>query len=280
MTVALIAIAYRIADEAARAATLPADSRVIYHKLNSHPALAPIPDDKDPSSVKDQARAEANYRQLLVQGALAILLPTEDLENACLRTLVADVIAETILGNSIGDKVCEGWFLWGSITKLIEAIQAMVKPDAMGTKIEAGTRSRLEKFGLLTEKEENRERRNDNRRSTFSSVFWSTLQYCYLAIITLRFVIYGLFASRSQPARSSTILRPARSAGASPTTSVFHPAIQPRPMLSFKIFSLVSTISDLPHRMPWLSGMLGLLQHHLIQGPLQMVGGTDGILDQ
>ena len=276
----LTAIAYRIAHGFANISTLPADSRDVYHKLNPHPALTPVPDERDPSSMQDQAKAEASYRQLLVQGALAILLPTEDLDNACLRTLVADVIAEPILCNSIGGKICEGWFLWSSITRLIEAVHARTKPDAVDPEIDAGTRSRLEKFGLLTEKEEKRGGGKANRQSAFSSAFWSILQNCYLAFITLRFVTFGLFASRSQPARSSTILKPARSAGASPTTSGFQSDFQPRPILSAKIFSLISTISDLPHRMPWLSGLFALLQHHLTQGPLKTVGGTDGILDQ
>ena len=73
----------------------------------------------------DQARNEAMYRQLLVQGALAALLPTEDLENACLRTLVADVIADTILEKSIGGKVSESWFLWSMVSKAVAAHQSV-----------------------------------------------------------------------------------------------------------------------------------------------------------
>jgi len=53
----------------------------------------------------------------------------------------------------------------------------------------------------------------------------------------------------------------------------------PRPILSFRIFPLVSVLLDLPSRMPWLSGSMALLHHHLMHGMLK-VGATDGILDQ
>ena len=231
------------------------------------------------STVEEQFKNEANYRQLLVQGALAVLLPTEDLENACLRTLVGDVIAEPILGNSIGGKICEGWFVWSSITKLLHLVKAKIEPKAMGTEIEVDTRSRLEKFGLLSETQK-AEKTGRKRRSTFSSIFWRVLQYGYLTIITVRFVIVGLFAAYSRPRRSKTILKHSRSVNASPTTSHFQEALRPVPMLSFKILPLISALVDLPHRMPWLSGTLALWQHHLVKGPLKMVGGTDGILDQ
>lgn len=255
---------------------LPTDPRVIYHNLNPHPALSPVPDPAVSATIEEQSRHEAEYRQLLVQGALAILLPTEDLENACLRALVTDVIAETILGNSIGGKVCEGWFVWGSITKLIEVVKAKVKPKATGEEIEVNTRSRLERFGLLTENEEKSGSYKRSRRSTFSSVFWRILQYGYLTFILIRMVVLGFVAASSQAPRSlSTVTKGATA----PIEKPVRLSGQPPPILRFRIFSLASILLDLPQRMPWLCGTLALVQHHQIQGPLK-VGATDGILDQ
>jgi len=194
-----------------------------------------------------------------------VLLPTEDLENACLRTLVADVIAETILGNSIGGKVCEGWFIWGSITKLIEVVKAKAEPKATGEHIEVDTRSRLEKFGLLVDRNDNKEPRKERRRSTFSSVFWRVLQYGYLTFLTVRSAFLGFSASYSRPLRSLTTSKTG--------------SCKTRPILSFRVLPLFSILLDLPRRMPWLSGSLALLQHHLIHGPLR-VGATDGMIDQ
>ncbi|KAL9124187.1 MAG: hypothetical protein Q9217_006460 [Psora testacea] len=274
--------AYRVSYESfQREGSLSTDPRVIYHNLNPHPALEPIPDD---STVEEQSKNEAVYRQLLVQGALAILLPTEDLENACLRTLVADVIAEPILGNSIGGKVCESWFVWGSITKLVDAVKAKTEANATGEEMEVDTRGRLEKFGLVTTEKEETEKdektggNRKKRRSTFSSMCWRVLQYGYLTILTVKSVMVGILAAQYQAPRST------RSVHSSPIKGTFQPSFQPRPrprpILKFKIFSLISRLIDLRHRMPWLYGMLALWQHHLVEGRLEKVGGTDGILDQ
>ena len=276
----LTSSAYRTSHTEALASALPTDPQTIYHHLHPHPALAPIPTIDVPGSVEEQAKNEADYRQLLAQGALAVLLPSEDLENACLRTLVADVIAGPILGNSLSGKVCEGWFIWASITRFLEAIQAKVKPKATGREIEADTRSRLEKFGLLTETVEKMGRDIDKKRSTFSSAFWFILQYIYLGCISVRFVILGLFAAHAQPSRSSLRLKVSRPANVSPTTSFLQPDLKPRPVVCFRIFPLISDLVDLPHRMPWLYGTLTLIRHHLTQGMFGKVGGTDGILDQ
>ncbi|KAL8736874.1 MAG: hypothetical protein Q9181_002240 [Wetmoreana brouardii] len=254
---------------------------LVYHSLNPHPALSPVPDPLLESSITQQLKNEGDYRQQLVQGALAVLLPTEDLENVCLRTLVADVFAETILGNSIGGRVCEGWFIWTSIAKLVEAVKASMSPRATGEEIEVDTRSRLEKFGLLSERGDGtRPAKDGNRRSAFSEVFWRGLQYGYLMVITLRFVVVGLFAASSEPRRSSWSWKAAAadSPNAKPTEA---PAAVLGPMLNFKIFSLVSTMFDMSFRMPWLSGSLALLQHHLVRSPLALlrVGAVDGLLD-
>ena len=207
-----------------------------------------------------------------------MLLPTEDLENGCLRTLVADVIAETLLGNSIGGRACEGWFIWSSISRLVEAVKAQMAPKATGEEIEVDTRSRLEKFGLLSERGESTRPRLDGRRSLFSEVFWRVLQYGFLTIVTIRFVLVGIFASYLEPRRSSSNPK-ATATGLSPMTTGYETPIPPRLILNFKIFSFLSTVLDLGFRMPWLSGSLSLVKHHLIYGPLK-IGATDGLLDQ
>ena len=233
-----------------------------------------------PASVGEQKGHEADYRQLLVQGALAILLPTEDLENACLRTLVADVIADSILGNSIGGKVCEGWFIWENLSKLIEVGKSKVAPKATPEQLEVDTRSRLERFGLLADHGKDKRDQNQNRRSAFSSFFWRVLQCGYLVFVSLRYLVLSFSATYSRPLRSVSLGRRSTSTESSP---VEKKAVEShdrlRPISDFTIFRLISTFLDLPSRMPWLSGSLALLQHHLIHGPFR-VGATDGMLDQ
>ena len=235
-----------------------------------------MPDSAVPSTATEQHEHEAEYRQLLVQSALAVLLPTEDLENACLRTLVADVIADSILGNSIGGNVCEGWFIWGGITKLVDAVKAKIDPKTTGQEIEVDTRSRLEKFGLLSEKGETKDVRNYDTRSIFSSVFWRILQYGFLTFMTIRFVILGFITASSRPKRSTWTSKTLGSREAGPMDKRGEP---PRPMLTFKILSVMPTLLDLRSRMPWLYGSLALLQEQLIHGPLGLAA-TDGIFDQ
>ncbi len=217
----------------------------------------------------------------MIQGALAVLLPTEDLENACLRTLVADVIADSILGNSIGGRVCEGWFVWTAITKLIEVVKARIEPKATGEELEVGTRSRLERFGLLSEKDEVTDTKSNrhSRRSTFSNTFWRILQCCYIAFMTVRFVMLGLVAAYSQPLRSLPTSKTLGLTGGSPIAPQVEAAHKVRPIVKFRVFGLISEVFDLSSRMPWVSGFLALLQQQMMEGPMR-VGATDGILDQ
>lgn len=252
----------------------------MYHNINPHPALSPIPTATKESTIVDQSKNEKGYRQLLVQGALAVLLPTEDLENVFLRTLVADVIGETILGNTIGGKASEGWFIWGSIIKIVDVIQARLDLKASGEKHDSDTRSRLEKFGLLSERGQSTPPSNHSLRSMHSKLFWRILQYGYLTFLTLRFVILGLVATFSQsPQPWSSGLKTAEGLDTPPIAKIVEPPTPLRPILNFKVFSLISVLLNVPLRMPWLSGSLALLQHQLIQGPLK-VGDTNGLLNQ
>ncbi|MCJ1427222.1 hypothetical protein MMC29_005125, partial [Sticta canariensis] len=287
-------LAYRISHPPIPS-PLNIDPHIVYHNLHPHPALSPIPTTTKESTIVDQSKNEVAYRQLLVQGALAVLLPTEDLENVFLTTLVADVIGEMILGNAIGGKASEGWFIWSSIVKIVDVIQARLDPTRIrkaSGEHESHTRSRLENFGLLsetgrgqsTEKAVSIPPSKDVLRSLDSKLFWRILQYGYLTFLTLRFVILGLVATFSQSRQplSSGLKRKTKIADGvetPPIAKIVEPPTPPRPLLSFRVFSLISVLLNVPLRMPWLSGSLGLVQHQLMHGALK-VGATDGLLNQ
>ena len=74
--------------------------------------MSPIPRPEDPKSLQSQADSERAYRQLLVQGVLAILLPTEDLENTCLTALVGEILSELVIGNLLANRISQPWLLW------------------------------------------------------------------------------------------------------------------------------------------------------------------------
>jgi hypothetical protein len=111
-------VAYRTAHQPLNPPPFQTDPREIYHSICPFPALSPVPRAGSELVIQQQKENEAAYRQLLVQGVLAILLPTEDLENDCLTAIVGQVFSEMIIGGAIGGKASEPWLLWEGITKV------------------------------------------------------------------------------------------------------------------------------------------------------------------
>jgi PXA domain len=280
--------AYRTAHETTPPSAYHSTPVRVYHSLNPHPALSPLPDVEESEARNSQTRNEVVYRQLLVQGALAVLLPTEDLQNACLRTLVSDIIADLILGQGISGNACEGWFLHETCIKIVAVIKSRIEPKAKGEEIEHDTRSRLEKFGLLSTKDgHSPPNLSGNNQSPMLALFWRVLQYAYFFFLLIRFVVVGLFRARSLPSHThslqSNLPSPIAKKGGSPSTPSQSwstlPSPPRRPILDYRLFSLLSTLLDLSSRMPWLTGLLSLCQHHLLTG-LGRLGATDVLLDK
>jgi hypothetical protein len=254
-----------------------------------------VPLDDDPSTLLEQELNEEAWRQLLVQGVLAVLLPTEDLENGCLRALVAEIFAEMILGNGLSKKACEPWLLWDAIATVIEATQPRTRTrdgEVESANSPTTASSRLEQFGLLSaSKELKHDSHRDNLRrqgstafSSASGLFWAAIQYMFLASTALRAVIYAVATSSTLPSRSKTWLVPmeserqgARSKARSETST--STSDDQRPILSMAVWSMAGHLAEFKTRMPWLSGLLELLQHGALVGPGR-VGDTDGALDR
>ncbi|KAJ6187604.1 hypothetical protein N7519_002512 [Penicillium mononematosum] len=269
-------LSYRLARQQSHLSGLPTSYRTLYHELNPHPGLSPVPDLGDPDTIAEQIENEAVYRRLLANGVLAVLLPTEDLENSSLRALVVDVIADLILGNQISGRACEGWFIWENIGKLAAQVGRRQTQD--DTKSPNPQINRLEKFGLLSADDE-----LPDRPSTFSGTawIWNLLQWIYLGYVVLRFIATGLFRVASDPG-------PSHGAGVSLASPINQKRdgmessdviTSRRPVLDYRIYSMVSQILGISWRMPWLSGLLSLFQHLILAGPGR-VGATDGIFDR
>ncbi|TLD36508.1 hypothetical protein E2P81_ATG02290 [Venturia nashicola] len=295
--------AFRIAHESTYPQPLASSPRDIYHILNPHPALSPVSRDDDPSTVLEQQLNEEAWRQLLVQGVLAVLLPTEDLENACLRALVADIFSEMILGNAVGQKVCEPWFLWDAITTVIQASQPSTATPQMRNEesrpLPTTAASRLEQFGLLSAESQHDgiegfdlSRRPSDAASTASGLFWMAVQYMFLASRAVWILAHALATSSSLPSRSKTWLAAVKSslppqaerqegASSKSLSEVSSTALSDDqgPILDMGIWPMISKVIDLKVRMPWLSGMLALVHHGALYGPGK-VADTDGALDR
>ncbi|OJD26714.1 hypothetical protein ACJ73_01905 [Blastomyces percursus] len=258
---------------------------VVYHTLNPHPALSPVPEASDGTAIAEQQKRETVYRQLLAQGVLAVLLPTEDLENVYLRTLVGDILADMILGELVGDKASEGPFIWEILTRLITVIKRDGHKDE---EAEHGQKSRLERFGLLVSREDSgRSDSSGANQSNLSMLLWSILQYCYLTFMTIRFVLVGLFrvASPSSPSLPVSSHRLPFTSSSTPANPTCEP--QPwsrngslrRPVLKYRMFGMISQLLDVSGRMPWLGGVLALVQHGMVEGPGKF-GDTGQIVDR
>ncbi|KAM3453501.1 hypothetical protein MY3296_003732 [Beauveria thailandica] len=107
--------AYRTSHDPVSQEPVAVNPRQVYHALCPLPQLSPVPQKGDQSSFEEQQENESAYRQLLVQAVLAILLPTEDLENPCLTAIVGQIFSELIVGNIVAGKASQPWLLYESI---------------------------------------------------------------------------------------------------------------------------------------------------------------------
>jgi PXA domain len=245
--------------------------------LNPHPALRPD------LSINDQRSLERAHRQLLVQGLLASLLPTEDLRNSPFRVLVTDIIADLILGRVIDDRICKGWFLHETVSKVVATITLRTQPKVTGAEMQADARGRLEKFGLLSAKvEDSHDNSPRGRQSSLSAWFWMILQWIYLAFSSLRLITAGLMHARRLPPRSCAAASPT-----SPTKTPISPG-SPSPhgndssshvVLDYRLFPAISTLLNLSRRMPWLVGFFCFVQH-VLTSRAGRVGPPDSLIDK
>jgi hypothetical protein len=257
-----------------------------------------VPTDLVPATGLEQRESESAWRQLLVHGVLALLLPTEDLENGCLRALVGEIFAEMILGNGISGKACEGWVLWEGITRIAEVLQtdATKEKDPQSEDADAGqSLTRLERYGLLSSHEgtdidskESLVAKVNSHKTTAvyaSSLFWTVIQYAFLAFTAARAVILHLATLTSLPSRSATSEQ--SSVEALDQSQI--PQVEAssskrllgakRPVVSMSLWSCAAQLAELDVRMPWLLGFISMLHRGALVGPGR-VGETDGLLDR
>ncbi|EPS27823.1 hypothetical protein PDE_02767 [Penicillium oxalicum 114-2] len=276
---------YRLSKERSSLSGLPTSRRALYHELNPHPGLVPIPDPADPETITAQTENEAMYRRLLASGTLAVLLPTEDLGNSSLRHLVGDIISDLILGKQVAGRVCQSWFLWETIGKAAEAGQRRGASNGANAPTDAAA-SQLDRFGLL--QDDDPSSITDNSRQSHATVWlWAILQNLYLGYLGLRFLVTGLFrvasGSKKAVSRGCSVSGPTATSDTlmppNPKASPFEGATTKIPVLNYRLYSMISQLLGISHRLPWLSGTLALAQHMILAGPGKL-GQADGTLDR
>lgn len=197
---------------------------------------------------------------------------------------MSDILSDLILGKEVSGRVCEGWFLWDAITKVTEAVRRQKTLEDAGSANDISA-SRLGRFGLLSD-EDDSANFHASAQSRATTWIWSVLQSIYLGYVALRFIATGLFRVASIPGQRN-----------SHRASVSFPAATPvfskkegfdsssagvtarRPVLDYRVCSMISQLLTISQRMPWLSGLFALVQHLILAGPGRL-GGTDGILDR
>ncbi|KAH9900354.1 PXA domain-containing protein [Xylariomycetidae sp. FL2044] len=271
---------YRTAKSSAVRPPVETNPREIYHALCPMPALSPVPQPGDSKSFQLQADNEAAYRQLLVQGVLTVLLPTEDLENACLTSLVGQLFSELIIGNLVANKVSEPWMIWEILIMVTRLLRK--KGPSQDSRPQSNTSS-------MGRDEPNHESQADKGTHLGPvGVFWSAIHWGFITFNLIRFVINTVILSWSLPQRTTPILvRPVDpvltsakedSSGLPAAASVSCAPAQV-PVVDFKLWSCIKTLLELDVRMPWVSGAFSLLQWGAKRGPGK-VAGFDGIVDR
>ncbi|KAH8128675.1 PXA domain-containing protein [Trichoderma asperelloides] len=270
------ATARRVASRAALQPLVEADPRDVYHSISPLPFLSPVPRADDASSVKLQKENEATYRQLLVQAVLAILLPTEDLENPCLTALVEQILSELIIGNVIAGKASQPWLLFEAIciaARSLDEQKARAKTRIVSGKDEPSPS--LSALGQDAEK---------SPKWTAQGVFVLVIHLSILLFNAVRFMVVTLADSISLPPRTAIHLD---EEAADPTLDDKQPSpptdtnvSQAKvPVLAYKLWTCFGNLIELEERKPWLGGFISLLQTAAVNGPWR-IAGLDGPLDR
>ncbi|OTA90768.1 hypothetical protein M434DRAFT_63794, partial [Hypoxylon sp. CO27-5] len=272
--------AYRIAKNSMARPPVEANPREIYHSLWPLPALSPVPTSGH-SSIQVQANNESAYRQLLVQGILALLLPTEDLENECLTALVGQLFSELVIGNLIVNKLSEPWLIWEGLIMLTKLVRKRSTTEASGNgNIEASINLKTGSDMVPPP--------TSGQSLYIQQAFWSVIQWGFIIVNTIRFIISTVMLSRVLPTRSTfTSIHQVTPTSHGSQKESYHPPAtsesrsQPVkvPIADFKIWSCVGNLLEIDARMPWMSGALSMAQWGALKGPGNLAG-FDGMIDR
>lgn len=266
----MLCLAYRASRTPFVQPPLRVDAREIYHSLCPLPYLSPIPKLERPSTIDEQAENEAAYRQLLVQGVLAVLLPTEDLENECLTSLVGQILSELIIGGVVVKKASEPWMIWSGLAILA---------DVMGRRRhDAQRRVAKRKGGAMS----------GAKGFSVSWLLWSLLHYIFAVMTFIRIFVTTVATSRSLPLRGQNLTAqkdkpatthhdPFGASDRSPGQLPWDPVRTP--ILAFCAWPTMSNLLKVDCHMPWLLGCLSMVQWVAIAGPGR-IAGYNGLIDR
>lgn len=233
------------------------------------PYLSPIPKLGNPRTSDEQAENEVAYRQLLVRGVLAVLLPTEDLENECLTSLVGQILSELIIGGVAVKKASEPWMIWSGLTILA---------DVMGRRRRDAQRRVAKRQGGAV---------LGAKGFSVSGLLWYLLHYIFAVTTFIRIFVATVAMSRNLPPRGQPLstktdnLAPNPGPFSATDTSPGQLPSDPvkTPILAFCIWPTMSNLLKVDRHMPWLLGSLSMVQWVAVAGPGR-IAGFNGLIDR
>ncbi|KAL1882013.1 hypothetical protein VTK73DRAFT_2995 [Phialemonium thermophilum] len=259
---------YRTSHSLVAQEPLQRNPRDIYHSLCSLPALSPVPREDSPTTVVEQSENEAVYRQLLVRSVLAVLLPTEDLENDCLVALVSQILSDLVIGELVATKLSQPWLIWEGLIILSRTVREGANP------LPAKHGQRASEKATIS---------ISRRPSTrLQALFWSVVKWFFMVSTFIRLLITTMVSWRSLPSRRRSTKDYSTSQRTQPETGNLETLASESTrsaVLSFRIFSTLSSLIELNVRMPWLHGTLSMLQWMAMKGPGN-IAEVDGVLDR
>ncbi|OTB08042.1 hypothetical protein M426DRAFT_218404 [Hypoxylon sp. CI-4A] len=272
--------AYRTAKNSVARPPIEVNPREIYHSLWPQPALSPVPK-SGYSSIQVQAGNETAYRQLLVQGVLALLLPTEDLENECLTALVGQLFSELVIGNLIVNKLSEPWLIWEGLIMLTRLGRTKTTGEISGSKDGNPNTNLKPGSGMVS----STTKKHDQY---IQGAFWSMIQWVFIIVNSIRFVVSTIMLSRTLPPRlTPPVVRQGNPTLDDRREKAYDPpndleaGSQPVkvPIAEFKIWSCIGSLLEIDARMPWTSGALSMAQWGALRGP-GTLAGFNGMIDR
>ena len=198
-----------------------------------------------------------------------MLLPTEDLENPCLTSLVGQIFSELIIGNVIANRAAQPWLLWEGICILARVLEEK----------KTNAKERLVGGGSSASK--------PSWRWTVHSFFLSIINLVILFITSIRLVASAIMVPSSLPPRVAVTNDQDVAWKSLDSGDEYHkpPARQSPtactkdPILDFSFWSCAAHLIELPSRMPWLSGFASIVQYATMNGPGHL-GRLNGTLDR
>ena len=209
-----------------------------------------------------------------MQGVLAILLPTEDLENPCLTSLVGGILSDAVIGNIIANKASQPWLIWEGL--LILARNA------------SGRKNRHKGRGSPSHGRNRSEPSVQPAAPTpfLHGLLFSVLHWAFLGYAALRLLITTLASASSFPRRAvGGKVHPMGGDDTGGNTSLDSSSVveddgpSKIAVVEFRMWACAANLVDLRSRMPWLSGAISMMQLGLLEGPGR-IADLDGVIDR